>query len=65
MCTKPVIGRMEPFSPISATPLTVSQTYTYDNANRLTNTVETGHWGRGFDYDAFGSMWVDPSASRT
>ena len=45
--------------------LTFSDAYGYDGVNRLVNVTEGTAWGRGFDYDAYGNRWVDPSVSRT
>jgi hypothetical protein len=40
-------------TPASAT---FTQTFGYDNANRLTSALDTGGWSRSFGYDAFGNM---------
>jgi len=40
--------------------LTFNQTYSHNELNRLTESVETGNRVRGSDYDSFGKMWVDP-----
>jgi hypothetical protein len=41
--------------------LVLTQTYTYDQINRLKKVAETGGtsiWSEDFDYDRFGNMWV-------
>lgn len=41
-----------------------TQTYTYDSQNRLKSVTETavppavGNWSAGYDYDAFGNIWL-------
>jgi RHS repeat-associated protein len=43
-------------------PVSVAQTYGYDNVNRLSTSSETAagvtSWSRDFGYDAYGNMWV-------
>ncbi len=41
-------------------PLSVTQTYTYDSVNRLTQAQESGSpsWTQGYGYDNFGNRWV-------
>ncbi len=63
-------GRLQGASYLQGDPsfsqyLRFSQTYSYDNLNRVTQGVEGSNWGRGFDYDSFGNMWLDPSTGRT
>jgi RHS repeat-associated protein len=36
-----------------------TQSYSYDNLNRLNEASEAGAWSRTFGYDAYGNMWVD------
>ncbi len=38
--------------------LNVTQSYTYDNLNRLIGASEGSGWSRAFGYDAYGNMWV-------
>jgi RHS repeat-associated protein len=35
-----------------------TQSYSYDNLNRLDGASEAGAWSRTFGYDAYGNMWV-------
>jgi YD repeat-containing protein len=42
--------------------LTLSQTFAYDNVNRLLSANENGAWGQAYAYDAWGNMWM-PSSS--
>ena len=43
-------------------PVSVAQTYGYDNVNRISSSSETASgstsWSRRFGYDQFGNMWV-------
>jgi RHS repeat-associated protein len=45
------------------------QNYTYDALNRLSGAAETWNsassWSRGFKYDPYGNMWVNPSTTAT
>jgi YD repeat-containing protein len=36
----------------------VSQSYSYDNLNRLTGANDSGGWTRSFGYDSAGNMWL-------
>ena len=45
-------------------PAPLTQTYTYDGANRLKTAQESGSWSRVYDYDAYGHRWVE-SANHT
>ena len=40
-----------------SSPLTLTQTYTYDGVNRLLSLVDNGY-GRSFSYDPYGNMFV-------
>ncbi len=45
-------------------PSSVTQTYSYDSLNRLTQVAETGGsnaWQEGFAYDPYGNIMTDPS----
>ena len=43
--------------------LSLTQSYTYDHLNRLTNATETGGtgWAQGYGYDVTGNRWVSPA----
>ena len=43
--------------------LSLTQNYTYDHPNRLTNATETGGtgWAQGYGYDVTGNRWVSPA----
>jgi len=42
--------------------LTFTQSFGYDNVNRLISASDTGGWSRNFGYDAFGNQWVSGSS---
>ncbi len=42
--------------------LTFTQTFGYDNVNRLISASDNGGWSRNFGYDAFGNQWVSGSS---
>jgi RHS repeat-associated protein len=44
----------------------LTQTYSYDHLNRLTNAQESGggaNWAQTYNYDAFGNRWIGPTQS--
>ena len=45
--------------------LSVTQNYTYDHLNRLTNATETGGagWAQCYGYDVTGNRWVSPAST--
>ncbi len=47
---------------IAAPGLNVTQSYTYDNLNRLIGASEGSSWSRAFGYDAYGNMWVSANS---
>ena len=44
--------------------LSLTQNYTYDHLNRLTNAAETGGagWTQGYGYDITGNRWVSAAS---
>ena len=44
---------------------TWTQSYTYDNLNRLKTAVETNGFSRTYDYDRYGNRWVEASSGIT
>ena len=43
------------------TAIDVTQTYTYDELNRLATVAEGANWSRGYGYDRYGNRWVSSS----
>lgn len=39
----------------------ISQSYTYDQANRLLSATEAGSWSQSYSFDQFGNRWVTSS----
>ena len=42
---------------------TWTQTYAYDNVNRLSSAIESGGWWQTYGYDRFGNRWVSGSGN--
>jgi hypothetical protein len=53
-----LIGNKVPWASLTS----YSQSFSYDNVNRLQSASDTGGWSRSFAYDQYGNAWV-PSVS--
>jgi RHS repeat-associated protein len=42
---------------------TFSQSYTYDQVNRLLSASEGANWNQQYGYDVYGNRWVQPSST--
>jgi RHS repeat-associated protein len=43
--------------------LTYSQSYSYDQVNRLLSASEGANWNQQYGYDVYGNRWVQPSST--
>jgi len=60
-CTTGNVGNLMAQS-ITLPGYSVTQTYSYDNLNRLTSAAESGSgWNQSYQYDNFGNRWVPAS----